>query len=130
VWSSINSTDTKQQVRIHRQFASLCQNRSFTYVYALTRISLNLYKVPQSAQQNTLLGCNVCNYAYSVLKCGPSLLSVTDIPVLPLNFETSSLFTVAYKNSSSAECVSAANHLRKNVYTFTKPTASLEQVLC
>ena len=42
VWSSINSTDTKQKDRIPRKFAALCQNRFFTYDHDSYQNFLNL----------------------------------------------------------------------------------------
>ena len=68
---------------------------------------------------------HLCLFSFKMLPVS----AITDIPVLPRNFRTSSLFAAICKTSPSARRVAAVNRLWKDVDIFRKPTASLEQVL-
>lgn len=66
---------------------------------------------------------------YSGLKCCPSVLDISGVRDFPRKFKNSSLLTAAFKNSPSAQYVSAANHVWENVDILRKPIASLKQIL-
>jgi len=59
-----------------------------------------------------------------------SLLDTTGIRVLPFNFRNSCLFTAICHNYPSAEWISAASHVCKDVDIFRKPFTSLKQIMC
>jgi hypothetical protein len=66
---------------------------------------------------------------YSGLKCCPSLLHATGIRVPLCNFRIHSWFFATSKNSPTARCVLAANHVFNYADFFRNPIALLKQIL-
>ena len=65
---------------------------------------------------------------YSGFKCCPSPLGITGNRVFPRNFGKSSLLTDTWRNSPSVRCVSAANHVCKDVDVFRKTMLLLKTI--
>jgi hypothetical protein len=65
---------------------------------------------------------------YSGLKCCPSPLDATGNRVLLRNFRNTSLFTDTWRNSPSVSCVSAANHVCKDVDVMRKTMLILKTI--
>jgi hypothetical protein len=89
-------------------------------------------KASYFAQQKNLSWSTVFLISvYSGLKCFPSLLVITGIPEIPLNFRNISLFTATCNNNCpSARCFSPAHHACEGVDILRKTTKTLKYFLC
>ena len=124
------TTDLKKLESIQRKFLALCQYRFFTYDHVtdedLHKFLMRITLLSRRIYFDTLFLISV----YWGLKCCPSLLVVTGIREIPLNFRHSSLFTATCNNNSpSARCVSAAHLVCESVDILRKTTKSLKHFL-
>jgi hypothetical protein len=114
---------------IQRKFIALCQIRFSTHDHVTYEDFLEFLKLHTLHDRRLHLGALFFIPVYSGLKCCPSLLDTTGIPVPSHNVRNPSLFTATCKNPPSAGCVTAANRVRKDTDTFRKPITSLKQIL-
>jgi hypothetical protein len=122
VWNSITATDAKRLERIQRKFVALYQTRFFTHDHVTYGDFLEFLKPHTPHDRRLYLDALFFISVYSGLKCCPSVLDTTGIPVPSHNVRTSSLFTATCKNSLSALRVSAANRVCQDTDIFRKPS--------
>jgi hypothetical protein len=92
------------------------------------RIFFYFQKVHILHNRRLYLGALCFISIYSGSKCCPSPLDITSNRVFPCNFRNSSLFTDTWRNSPSVRCVSAANHVCKDVDVFRKTMLVLKTI--
>jgi hypothetical protein len=101
----------------------------FLYLFPCYENCLRFLKLHNLHNRRPYLDALFFISVYSVSNCWPSLSDITGIRILPRNFRNSFLFSDTSKNSPSARCVSAANHLCKDVDILRKTTGSFNQIL-
>jgi hypothetical protein len=130
MWNSITTTDPKKLESIQRKFVALCQYRFFIYDHVTYADLLKFLKRITLHSRRIYLDAIFIISVYWGLKCCPSLLVITGIREIPLNFRNSSLFTATCNNNCpSARCVSAVHHVCVGVDILWKTTKSLKHFL-
>jgi hypothetical protein len=129
VWNSTTSTDAKNLERIQLKFIAPCQYLFFIYVCVTYEGFLTFLKLHTLYNRRLTLDALFYISVYLGWKCCLSLLDTSGIRVPAFNFRNSCLFTATCHNYPSAECISAASHVCKDVDIFRKPFTSLKQIL-